>query len=76
MLAGCGLLLTNQTAAIIRLSVVVLGFFGWTQTSPADKPGLHEDPMYDVIPGEVVSNATALPPVGEPSPYTPPSVQP
>lgn len=70
LLAGYGLLLTdNQSTAIIGLSVVVLGFFNWTQTSPAVTPGLHEEPM--VVQGEVLSN---VPDPDQPSPYTPPSV--
>jgi tetrahydromethanopterin S-methyltransferase subunit C len=69
LMAGYGLMLSdNQTAAIIGFSVVVLGFFNWTQTSPAIEPGLHEEPM--VVEGEILST------LDEPSPYTPPSVQP
>jgi hypothetical protein len=77
LLAGYGLVLTDtQTAAIIGLSVVVLGFFGWSQNSPADEPGLHEEP---VNPGTVVNQTivSSAPDVDVPeSPYTPPSVQP
>lgn len=44
LLAGYGLMLTtNQSTAIIGASVVLLGFFNWTQTGPAENPGLHEE---------------------------------
>lgn len=48
LLAGYGLMLTDtQTTAIIGATVVLLGFFNWTQTEPAEKPGLREeDPGY------------------------------
>lgn len=63
---------TKQTA-IIGATVVVLGFFGWTQTSPADEPGLHEEPMPmpTVVNQTIVSSAAAG---DDPSPYMPPSV--
>lgn len=76
LLAGYGLMLTdNQTTAIIGLSVVVLGFFNWTQTSPADEPGLGEEPMGAAT--QITQHInTSLPDVDVPetSPYTPPSV--
>jgi hypothetical protein len=68
LMAGYGLTLTvDQTTGIIFLSTIVLGFFNWTANSPAETPGLHEEPM--VVEGEVLST------LDEPSPYTPPSVQ-
>ena len=76
LLAGYGLLLTdNQTTAIIGLSVVALGFFNWTATSPADEPGLHEEPMES--PSTVINQhfpSSAADDVDVPSPYTPPGV--
>lgn len=76
LLAGYGLVLTdNQTTAIIGMSVVVLGFFNWTQTEPAEQPGIHEEPASSdrpVINQHFPSAATED--VDVPSPYTPPSV--
>jgi hypothetical protein len=61
LLAGYGLLLTdNQSTAIIGLSVVVLGFFNWQNNSPAENPGLNEEPM--VVPGTVVNQTFATTP--------------
>ena len=72
LLAGYGLVLTdNQSTAIIGLSVVVLGFFNWSSNSPADEPGLHEEPM---TPATVVNQtivSTVPDDVDVPSPYSP-----
>lgn len=52
LFAGYGLTLTDDKVnAIMFVSTVALGIFGWTQNSPADKPGLHDEP----IKGEVLS---------------------
>jgi hypothetical protein len=70
LFAGYGLTLTDdKTNAILFASTVILGIFGWTQNSPADNPGLNEEPMPvgTVVNQTIVSSA-------EPSPYTPPSV--
>lgn len=70
LLAGYGVAITvDQQTAIIAAAVVVLGFFNWHENSPAETPGFHEEPMLDVIPGELVSSGD-----DDPSPYTPPSV--
>jgi hypothetical protein len=46
LMAGYGFDLTpDKTNAVILISTVVLGFFNWTQNSPADNPGLNEEPM-------------------------------
>lgn len=69
LLAGYGVAISlDQQTAIIGAAVVILGFFNWTANSPADTPGFHEEPMRDVVPGQVVSTSD------DPSPYTPPSV--
>lgn len=58
--AGYGLVLTdNQTTGIIGFTVVVLGFFNWTATEPADNPGLHEEAP-TVVEGTVVTNNLAI----------------
>jgi hypothetical protein len=74
LMAGYGLSLTgDQTTGVIFLSTIVLGFFGWTQNSPADVPGLHEEPV--VVPGTVVNQTIVSSAVDDStSPYTPPSV--
>lgn len=70
--AGYGATLTDDKAnAVILISTVVLGFFNWTQNSPADNPGLHEEP---VVTGPVVNQtivSSALDDVDVPSPYSP-----
>jgi hypothetical protein len=70
--AGYGFTLTDDKAnAVILISTVVLGFFNWTQNSPADQPGLHEEPIPG--PGPVVNQtivSTVPPDVDVPSPYT------
>lgn len=46
LLVGYGITIgLDQQTAIIGAAVVVLGFFNWTQNSPADEPGLSEEPM-------------------------------
>lgn len=75
LMAGYGFTLTDDRAnAVILISTVVLGFFNWTNNSPADQPGLHEEPM---APATVVNQtivSSALDDVDAPSPYSPPSV--
>lgn len=45
LMAGYGLDLSDDKVnGIIFLSTIVLGFFGWSQNSPAVKPGLNEEP--------------------------------
>ena len=63
LMAGYGLELTvDQTTGVIFLSTIVLGFFNWTANSPADSPGLSEEPM--VARGTVVNQTfTASPDV-------------
>lgn len=72
LFAGYGLTLTDdKTNAILFLSTIALGIFGWTQNSPADVPGLHEEPM---TPPTVVNQtivSAAIPDVDVPSPYSP-----
>jgi hypothetical protein len=75
LMAGYGLSLSDDKVnGIIFLSTIVLGFFGWSQNSPADNPGMNEEPMKPVT----VVNQTIVSAAGldrdEPSPYTPPSV--
>lgn len=76
LLAGYGVAVSlDQQTAIILAATVVLGFFNWTQNSPADEPGLHEEPMPTV--GPVINQHFPAAPdvdVPEESPYTPPSV--
>lgn len=71
LFAGYGLTLTDdKTNAILFLSTIALGLFGWTQNSPADSLGLHEEPM---TPPTVVNQtivSAAIPDVDVPSPYT------
>lgn len=73
LFAGYGLTLTDdKQSAILFLSTIVLGIFGWTQNSPADQPGLSEEPMgpqATVVNQHFVS--TALDDVDGPSPYSP-----
>lgn len=46
LFAGYGLTLTDdKQSAILFLSTIALGIFGWTQNSPAENPGLHEEPI-------------------------------
>lgn len=46
LMAGYGLHLSDDKAnAVVLVATVVLGFFNWTANSPADVPGLHEEPM-------------------------------
>ncbi|MEV6413836.1 hypothetical protein [Kribbella sp. NPDC051718] len=67
LLAGYGLLLTdNQTTAIIGAAVVLLGFFNWTQTEPAEKPGLHEEDPGQLL--EVAGSTGAVSDAGWRSP--------
>lgn len=72
LFAGYGLTLTDdKTNAILVVSTIALGLFGWTQNSPADVPGLHEEPM---TPPTVVNQTivSSVPPdVDVPSPYSP-----
>ena len=72
LMAGYGLELTaDRTNAVILISTVVLGFFNWTQNSPADQPGLSEEPM---VSGPSVVNQTIVSSAlddEEPSPYSP-----
>lgn len=76
LMAGYGFDLTaDKQNAVILISTVVLGFFNWTQNSPADVPGLREEPM--AASGPVVNQtivSTALDDVDVPSPYSPGSV--
>lgn len=54
LLAGYGVAITlDQQTAVIGAAVVLLGFFNWTQNSPAEQPGLSEEPM--VVQGTVVN---------------------
>lgn len=54
LFAGYGLTLTDdKTNAILFVSTILLGIFGWTQNSPADQPGLSEEPM-NVVQGQVL----------------------
>jgi hypothetical protein len=75
LFAGYGLTLTDEkTNAILLFVTVALGLFGWTANSPADDPGLHEEPM---SPGTVVNQtivSSAAEDLDVQSPYTPPSV--
>ena len=77
LFAGYGLSLEDaQVAAIMLFAPLVLGILGWTQNSPAERPGMHEEPM--VSPSTVINqHFPATPDVDVPdegSPYTPPSV--
>jgi len=46
LMAGYGFDLSeDRQNAVILVATVALGFFNWTQNSPADAPGLHEEPM-------------------------------
>lgn len=77
LFAGYGLTLSDDKAnAVVLVATVVLGFFNWTQNSPADVPGLHEEPMTPatVVNQTIVSTAGPDIDVPEQSPYTPPSV--
>jgi len=75
LFAGYGLTLDDtQTSAVMFLAIVVMGIFGWTANSPADELGLHEEPM--PVQGAVVNQTIVSSALDEPSPYTPPSVQP
>jgi hypothetical protein len=72
LFAGYGLTLTDdKTNAILFLSTIALGLFGWAANSPADKPGLSDEPMSPptVVNQTIVS--AALDDVDVPSPYTP-----
>ena len=61
LMAGYGLELTvDQTTGVIFLSTIVLGFFNWTANSPAENPGLSEEPM--VVQGTVVNQHFASSP--------------
>lgn len=45
LLAGYGVAISvDKETAIIGLSVIVLGFFNWTNNSPAENPGMQEEP--------------------------------
>lgn len=56
LFAGYGLDLTDdKTNAILFVSTIALGIFGWTANSPADKPGLKNEPV-NAVQGTVVSN--------------------
>jgi hypothetical protein len=72
LLVGYGVNITDdKQTAIIGATVVVLGFFNWQANSPADEPGLHEEPMPT---GPVVNQtivSSALPDVDVPSPFSP-----
>jgi hypothetical protein len=71
LMAGYGLELTaDRTNAVILISTVVLGFFNWTQNSPADQPGLSEEPMAT---GPVVNQTIVSSALDDdlPSPYSP-----
>lgn len=76
LFAGYGLNLEDaQTNSIMFLSTVILGILGWATNSPADKPGLHEEPMPST--STVINQMfpSSVPPdvdVPESSPYTPP----
>lgn len=55
LLAGYGVTITlDQQTAVIGAAVVLLGFFNWHNNSPAEQPGLHEEPM-DIVHGTVVN---------------------
>jgi hypothetical protein len=46
LFAGYGLSLSvEQTNGVLLVSTILLGIFGWTVNSPADAPGLNEEPM-------------------------------
>lgn len=69
LFAGYGLTLTDdKTNAILFLSTIALGLFGWTQNSPADNPGLREEPMKPVTVVNQTIVSTALDDVDVPSP--------
>lgn len=72
LMAGYGFDLSDDRQnAVIFIATVVLGFFNWTQNSPADQPGLSEEPM---TPPTVVNQtivSSAVPDVDVPSPYSP-----
>jgi hypothetical protein len=54
LFAGYGLSLTDdQISAIVMASTVVLGILGWFANSPAETPGLHDEPV--VVAGTVVT---------------------
>jgi hypothetical protein len=74
LFSGYGLTLDDaQTAAIMLFAPLVLGLFGWTQNSPADQPGMSEEPMPSS--GPVINQyLPSAVDVDESSPYTPPSV--
>lgn len=46
LFAGYGLTLTDdKQSAILFLSTIILGLFGWTQNSPAETPGFNDEPI-------------------------------
>lgn len=54
LFAGYGLDLSDDKVnAIMFVSTIALGIFGWTQNSPAESPGLREEPMVAVPTGGV-----------------------
>ena len=65
LFAGYGMSLTeDQTSGIMMAATVILGILGWFANSPAESPGLHEEPM--VIPSTVVNqHFPATPPLDE-----------
>lgn len=72
LFAGYGLTLTDdKQSAILVLSTIVLGLFGWTQNSPADKPGLREEPVASATVVNQTIVSTAADDVDVPSPYSP-----
>lgn len=78
LFGGYGLTLTDtQTAAIMLFAPLALGLFGWTQNSPADVPGMHEEPMTSgttinqTFPNAATDDVDVPSP---PSPYSPGAV--
>lgn len=46
LLVGYGVNITDdKQTAVIGATVVLLGFFNWTANSPAEAPGLHDEPV-------------------------------
>lgn len=71
LMAGYGFELTeDRTNAVILLSTVVLGFFNWSQNSPADQLGLHEEPMTNgTTVNQTIVSRSAIDDVDVPPPY-------
>lgn len=53
LFAGYGVDLSDDKVnAIMFVSTIVLGIFGWVANSPADNPGLREEPMTAIRDGD------------------------